>query len=271
MGLQIEVATAAEPAGRRPAAQKKIIALVAEPAIRLTYFPEAKDLSSKIVFVQVMRELRDGNLAFPSQISADFAYQDIDTTFTEFMHVDYVTGETDPYYTGEDAGDKIAAVEARHGNAISTPHVSAHMRDAPNITVPDGMNEIRWEFRTAAFSAAGADAGSFYRFVDWTYVHKKGQPSRLKVVGQGADPGRPFKDALNLWCFNHGFVLPTPPPPATTLDDKYLVKPGDYLSKIAKELYGDATQWKKIYAVNRQVIGPNPDKIFPGQRLVIPA
>src|SRR4051812_41786370 len=118
MGLDIEIVTATSP-GRRPGPNKKIIALVGEPAIRLTYFPEAKDLSNKIVFIQVMRELRDGDLAFPSQIAAEFAYQDIDTTVTEFMHVDYVTGETDPYYTGDDPGDKIPAVEARHGNAVS--------------------------------------------------------------------------------------------------------------------------------------------------------
>jgi hypothetical protein len=244
---------------------------VAEPSIRLTYFPEAKDRSSKIVFIQVMRELRDGNLVFPSQISAEFAYQDIDTTFTEFMHVDYVTGENDPYYTGDDAGDKIPGIEARQGNAVSTPKVSAHMLDAPGIGVPDGMNEIRWEFRTAAYSAGGADAGTFYRYVDWNYVHKKGSPSRLRMTGQGTDPGQPFKDALQLWCFNHGFVLPTPPPTPEALDDDYLVRPGDYLSKIAQEYYGDAGQWPKIYAANREVIGPNPNKIFPGQRLVIPA
>src|SRR5262245_16564611 len=113
MGLEIEIAIATAPAGRRAAAQKKLFAAVAEPAIRLTYVPEAKDKSTKIVFIQVMRELRDGNLVFPSQIAASFAYQDVDTTFTEFMHVDYVTGENDPYYTGDDAGDKVPAVEAR--------------------------------------------------------------------------------------------------------------------------------------------------------------
>ena len=149
------------------------------------------------------------------------AYQDIDTTITEFMHVDYVSGETDPYYTGEDPGDKIPEVEARHGNAVSTPTVSAHMRDAPGITVPSGMNEVRWEFRTAAYSADGADAGTFYRFVDWTYVHKKGQASHLRVVRQGtatttATPcssrwNSNRKSAPNLCC-SRARVVDTPMP-----------------------------------------------------------
>lgn len=49
----------------------------------------------------------------------------------------------------------------------------------------------------------------------------------------------------------------------------YTVKSGDSLSKIAKELYGDAGQWKKIHEANRDKI-PNPDLIHPGDELVIP-
>lgn len=49
----------------------------------------------------------------------------------------------------------------------------------------------------------------------------------------------------------------------------YTVKAGDTLSKIAKELYGDASQWKKIQAVNADLIR-DPDKIQPGWTLQIP-
>jgi nucleoid-associated protein YgaU len=51
---------------------------------------------------------------------------------------------------------------------------------------------------------------------------------------------------------------------------KYTVKSGDSLSKIAKELYGDAAQWKKIHAANADLIR-DPDKIQPGWTLNIPA
>jgi hypothetical protein len=50
----------------------------------------------------------------------------------------------------------------------------------------------------------------------------------------------------------------------------HVVQPGDYLMKIAKQYYGDPQAWRKIYDVNRTTIGPNPDKIFPGQQLMIP-
>ena len=49
----------------------------------------------------------------------------------------------------------------------------------------------------------------------------------------------------------------------------YTVKAGDTLSKIAKEVYGDAGQWHKIHEANRAAI-PNPDMIHPGQQLTIP-
>jgi nucleoid-associated protein YgaU len=50
----------------------------------------------------------------------------------------------------------------------------------------------------------------------------------------------------------------------------YTVKSGDSLSKIAKQIYGDAQQWRKIYDANRDVIGNNPDMIHPGQTFKIP-
>lgn len=52
----------------------------------------------------------------------------------------------------------------------------------------------------------------------------------------------------------------------------HIVQPGDWLSKIAITYYGDMNKWTIIYdhPRNRQTIGPNPDIIMPGQKLVIP-
>ena len=49
----------------------------------------------------------------------------------------------------------------------------------------------------------------------------------------------------------------------------YTVRKGDTLSAIAKEHYGDANQWRKIYEANRDLID-NPDLIHPGQTFKIP-
>lgn len=50
---------------------------------------------------------------------------------------------------------------------------------------------------------------------------------------------------------------------------RYTVKSGDTLSKIAKEFYGDASQWKKIQSANADLIR-DPDKIQSGWNLQIP-
>lgn len=53
-------------------------------------------------------------------------------------------------------------------------------------------------------------------------------------------------------------------------EQQYTVQKGDNLSKIAKNLLGDANAWKRIFEANRDVLD-NPDKIFPGQTLKIPS
>jgi len=57
---------------------------------------------------------------------------------------------------------------------------------------------------------------------------------------------------------------------ATTAQSTYTVKSGDTLSKIAKELLGDAQAYPEIFAANRDQLS-DPDKIKPGQVLKIPA
>ncbi|MGH6611173.1 MAG: peptidoglycan-binding protein LysM [Burkholderiaceae bacterium] len=49
----------------------------------------------------------------------------------------------------------------------------------------------------------------------------------------------------------------------------YTVVKGDTLSKIAKEFYGDANQYQKIFEANKPML-KHPDKIYPGQNLRIP-
>lgn len=49
----------------------------------------------------------------------------------------------------------------------------------------------------------------------------------------------------------------------------YVVAPGDSLSKIAKQVYGNMKDWRRIYDANRDII-QNPDLIYPGQTLRLP-
>ncbi len=49
----------------------------------------------------------------------------------------------------------------------------------------------------------------------------------------------------------------------------YTVRPGDTLSKIAREMYGNESEYRKIFEANRNQLS-DPDRIKPGQKLVIP-
>ena len=60
------------------------------------------------------------------------------------------------------------------------------------------------------------------------------------------------------------------PSKTTTTGDKYTVKRGDTLSKIAVAQDVDGG-WQALYAENKSVVGSNPNLIFPGQKLSLPA
>jgi len=58
--------------------------------------------------------------------------------------------------------------------------------------------------------------------------------------------------------------------PAAQAYETYVVKSGDSLSKIAKQYYGNGNEWKRIFDANTDIL-KDPNKIFPGQKLKIPA
>jgi len=51
----------------------------------------------------------------------------------------------------------------------------------------------------------------------------------------------------------------------------YMVVDGDWLSKIAGQQCGSISRWPDIYALNRVVVGSNPNLIYAGQRLSLPS
>ena len=59
--------------------------------------------------------------------------------------------------------------------------------------------------------------------------------------------------------------------PAPAAEQTYTVVKGDCLWNIAKRFYGNGAEYSTIYDANRDVIGGNPNLIYPGQVLTIPA
>lgn len=59
--------------------------------------------------------------------------------------------------------------------------------------------------------------------------------------------------------------------PAPSSSQTYTVVKGDCLWNIAKKFYGNGSKYTVIYNANKNVIGGNPNLIYPGQVLTIPA
>jgi len=58
---------------------------------------------------------------------------------------------------------------------------------------------------------------------------------------------------------------------SSTGSRSYTVVKGDCLWNIAKRFYGSGSKYTVIYNANKSVIGGNPNRIYPGQVLTIPA
>lgn len=59
--------------------------------------------------------------------------------------------------------------------------------------------------------------------------------------------------------------------PAPDQATAYTVVKGDCLWNIAKKFYGSGSKYTVIYNANRETVGGNPNLIYPGQVLTIPA
>ncbi|MBT2446374.1 LysM peptidoglycan-binding domain-containing protein [Streptomyces sp. ISL-43] len=66
-------------------------------------------------------------------------------------------------------------------------------------------------------------------------------------------------------------AVPAAPAPAPKMQRSYTVRPGDSLSAIARRELGNEGRWRELYAMNKGVIGSNPDMIHPGQKLTLPS
>lgn len=95
-----------------------------------------------------------------------------------------------------------------------------------------------------------------------------------QVVVAGAAQTQQDKEKVTLCCGNVAGVVAvqndmsvTNPEPEAQYHD---VVSGDTLGAIAKKYYGDASKYPVIFEANKPMLS-DPDKIYPGQKLRIPA
>ena len=94
------------------------------------------------------------------------------------------------------------------------------------------------------------------------------------VTVTGVAPTQAVKEKVTLCCGNVSSVsavdnqmsVTNPEPEAQYYD----VVSGDNLSKISKQFYGDPNKYMVIFEANKPMLS-HPDKIYPGQKLRIPA
>ncbi|MBA3057758.1 MAG: peptidoglycan-binding protein LysM [Gammaproteobacteria bacterium] len=130
----------------------------------------------------------------------------------------------------------VAALNQKAADAILT-YVKTQNLDVQNLAVAfDGAS------MTATVSGAAAD-----------------QATREKVVlcCGNVDSVEKVNDQLTVTA-------------ASEASRFYTVKGGDSLSKISKEMYGDANKYDAIFEANKPML-KNPDRIYPGQVLRVPA
>jgi nucleoid-associated protein YgaU len=160
----------------------------------------------------------------------------------------------------QDAGEKLFA----HPKAAPAPAAAG---GAPAQPAPD----------IAALNATASQAieryiGSQGLKADGLDVEYDGATQTVTV--SGVAPDQATKEKIVLCCGNVSSVakvndLLTVAGGGGQESSYREVKSGDTLSKIAKDEYGDANAYMKIFDANKPMLS-SPDKIYPGQKLRIP-
>ncbi|MFI5667869.1 LysM peptidoglycan-binding domain-containing protein [Streptomyces sp. NPDC051704] len=65
-------------------------------------------------------------------------------------------------------------------------------------------------------------------------------------------------------------AAPAPKPMPAAKKRTYTVRSGDSLSSIARLELGNEARWRELYAMNRGVVGSNPELLHPGQVITLP-
>ncbi|MFE6645080.1 LysM peptidoglycan-binding domain-containing protein [Nocardioides sp. NPDC057772] len=165
-------------------------------------------------------------------------------------------------------------------DAISAPDAPVQLVD--ESSAEDPSNTPRVEPNRQPEPAATASSETV------AYTVKRGD-SLWRIAEKHLGSGTRFKEivALNTYVLANnpdyleaGLILrlPAPPDPASAIgdDNTYVVEPGDTLSEIAEDKFGDAARYPQIFNASTNTIQPDgtrltdPDLIRPGWTLQIP-
>ncbi|MCC6177257.1 MAG: LysM peptidoglycan-binding domain-containing protein [Chloroflexi bacterium] len=136
--------------------------------------------------------------------------------------------------------------------------------DRLKVLQPENAAEIDQKISSALYNAGSQheQAGELDRAL---YLYEEAQ-RRNPDLGEAGYAIERVRTALQPPAEATAEPAPEPAP----AEQSYTVESGDTLSGIAERFYGDANQWNRIFEANRDQLD-NPDLIYPGQTLRIPA
>jgi nucleoid-associated protein YgaU len=158
----------------------------------------------------------------------------------------------------EDAGARLFNDDEDAAEAIRRDveeRLPGQVRDL-RVEFDDGQVKLFGEadsqaVRTKAILAAGNVKGVMG--VDASGVRIPAAPEQAASTRKATTPGSPS----------------APAGAGGAKEQLYEIRKGDTLSAIAQTHYGKASEWRRLFEANREII-VDPDRIYPGQKIVIP-
>jgi ABC-type amino acid transport substrate-binding protein len=169
-----------------------------------------------------------------------------------------LTGEADAF-----SSDGLALGRWAQGRPLKV--VGNHFSEEPyGLGLPQGEDNFRRlvNLTLEMISADGTLAKIYYK---WFQDNLRPYP----ISSVATDAAEPV--LLKLAHTELPSLFPSRPE-SVSLVKEYTVKRGDTLSRLSGKFYGDVSpvSWKRIYAANKENIGPNPSRLRLGMQLRIP-
>ena len=193
-------------------------------SVNLTFNPaNVCDVSpcTSIVFIQVKEPVgvkADGSTRALTHTEQGFPNAaKLDADLIGGRSVDYIVGENDPYYNGDDSAD--GGAKGVQGPSPSSATMSDHPKRSDSA-YPADISAIRLNFEVAAFCRAGEDKGKYFGRLLWSWQRAKGAATVNGVTsGISADRNQPsagFISAVTKWNTGHAFTSKFPTPTTIT-------------------------------------------------------
>jgi nucleoid-associated protein YgaU len=156
----------------------------------------------------------------------------------------------------KEAGEKLFGKKPEIAEAVAEPS-SEEKAGAANVAASDAIKEYLRKMSLPADDLAITFSGSDQIVKVTGLVDSSETRDKIVACCGNIDGVAGVQDDM---------TCNEPDAPACTF---HMVERGDTLSAVAKKAYGNANLYMKIFEANKPMLS-HPDKIYPGQNLIIP-